>query len=330
MQFTTNEELQDFAQSIAQEIQGAVLDWDNSRARSQQSEARVLGMSDLGGCLEFIRATIAGDKKAPATRLKLAAVVGTALGDLVESAATKFLEGTVTQGRVTVTLPISGIKVSGSTDMRRSRKILVDLKTKDGTDTVRHEGPSLENIVQISGYLVGGNQQGDLDDDAVAVLVYIDRSGRDPQFYGYAITMDQAIGYLEMADARLEDVAKALQTGEVAGYLRDKPESWCYHVECPFYNQCWEGYEPTEELHPDEEEQVRLYDKGRAMAKAGANMQREAKTALYTDPDHNVQGTGRNFQIKWVPTASSSGTIYDKIDVRALRKPAPDSEGEPY
>lgn len=332
-EFVTREELQEYGQKLGQEIRDAVITWDNNRARSQQSAARVLGMSNLGGCREYIRATVAGDAKELPTRLNLPAVAGTALGALVEEAATVHIPGMVAQGSVTVTLPKSGITVTGSTDLRKNRKNVIDLKTKDGLDGVRYEGPGLDNLVQLSGYMVGLLQAGEVDDDATGHLVYIDRSGRERDFWTYSITMEEAHTYLAAADERLEDVALALQTGEVASYLRDKPESWCFAVQCEFYKQCWEGYMPTERLHPDEEKAVKLYADGRDRAKEGVNMQREAKALLYTDADHNVQGVGQELEIKWVPTESRNG-IYDKIDVRKRTRPLPPIEetvaDEPY
>ena len=317
--FVTREELQDYGQQLGQEIVDAVIAWDNNRDRTKQAQARILGMSNLGGCREFIRATVAGDPKGETTRLNLPAIVGTALGDVVEKAAVAHIPGMVAQGKVRVTLPKSGITVEGSTDLRKDRKNVIDLKSKDGLDGVQYEGPGLDNLVQLSGYMVGLLQADEVDDDATGHLVYMDRSGRDRSFWTYSITMEEAHGYLAAADERLEEVAVALQTGEVASYLRDKPESWCFAVGCEFYKQCWDGYQPDGRLHPDEEKLVALYDAGRALAKQGANMQREAKAKLYTDPENNVQGVGRKLQIKWVPTASRNG-VYDKIDVREVEE----------
>lgn len=316
----TSLDSQEYGEYVGGVIMRSVKAWEDAKPRTVQSQQRVLGMSDLGGCREFIRATIAGDPKDNDNRVSWPADIGTWVGDGVETAVTSHVSGASSQGRLTVTLPKTGIQVSGSTDIKFDRHTLVDLKTKDGTDTVRTEGPSLGNRVQLSGYLVAGIQAGELDEDAVGVLVYLDRSGRDVKPWTFTITAQEARGYLEAADDRLMDVAKALQTGEVATYLRDMPESWCFHTHCPFYTACWEGYQPTGALTDFEEADVALYDKGRAMKKEAENIIRDAKTRLYTDPDHKVEGVGKRFKIKWVERSDSSGYMYSTIDVREMNR----------
>ncbi len=331
MEFVTNAELQAYGQGIADELAAALAQWDDSRERSKQSEARILGMSSLGGCREYLRATIAGDPKGKPTKLKLPAIMGTAGGDVIEEAARKFL-GATTQATITVTLP-NGMKVTGHTDIIRSRKAIVDLKSKDGIREVAADGPSFENLVQIAGYQIGGIQQGLLDEDAVGVLVYYDRAGNDKTFYAHTITLEQAEGYLQAAVERLDDVAKALTTGVTpARHLQDKPESWCFHTQCEFYNQCWDGYLPLDQrLDPGQEEAVNRYERGRDLDKLSKEMQRTAKAELYPDYDHRVEGVGRTVDpdgqvpvIKWVARTGKDGQVFDSIDVRRI--PAPKRE----
>lgn len=331
MEFTTDEELQAYGQATADEIAAALTQWDENRDRSKQSAARILGMSDLGGCREFIRATIAGDPKMPPTKLKLPAIIGTAGGDVIEEAATKYLPGATSQQTITVKMG-SGIVVTGHTDLIRDRKRIVDLKSKDGIRTVAVEGPSFENLVQLSGYLVGGIQQGLLDDDAVGILVYWDRAGNDKTFGSKTITHEQAIAYLMAADERLDEVSKALADGTPAParWLQDQPESYCFHIQCEFYQQCWAGYMPVGDIIDDAQEAaVHQYEKGRDYKKLGDQLQRQAKAQLMPDWDHRAEGAGTTPDdngevavIKWTTREGRRpGEMIDSIDVRRI--PAP-------
>lgn len=329
MEFITNEELQAHGQGVADEIAAALTEWDNNRARSKQSAARILGMSDLGGCREFIRATIAGDRRELGTRLKLPAIVGTVGGDVIEEAASAMIPGSKAQATITVELP-NGMKVTGHSDFIRDRKTLVDLKSKDGVKAALAEGPSFENLVQLSGYMVGAAQVAKIDWDAVGVLVYWDRAGNDKRFGAYTITMEQAQGYLAAAVERLGDVAQAIAAALPAPvkHLQDKPESYCFHIQCEFYYQCWAGYMPDGRLQPGQEEAVKLYEKGRELKKTGDQYQRNAKAELFPDYDHRVEGigyqtdeNGEALSVKWVTKEGARGQLIDSIDVRRVAVP---------
>lgn len=322
-----NDELQALGQDVGRWIMQTIGDWQTNTARSQQSTSRVLGMSELGGCREYIRASIAGDEKKFPNELKWAAFVGTAVGDVAEHAIAERESRVQTQRDVTVTLP-SGIQVGGHTDAILGPNLFIDFKTKDGTEEVSlaPNGPDYKEKVQISGYFVGLVEEGVLTKDASAHLVYLDRSGRDSRSWVYSIDYPTAVGWLASADERLEDVAKALTTGEVAGHLRDMPESWCYNTGCPFYEACWgeEEYNPTAPLGTTYDEALRMYDEGRKLVKQGDNLQRAAKAQLNPEPgndDKLVVGRGSEFQIKWTlrPTGQQQ-IMRPAIDVRALPK----------
>ena len=324
--FDNDAALQAHGQAIANEMAAALAAWDNGRARTQQSKARILGMSDLGGCREYIRATIAGEPRVIDDRLNLPAIIGTVGGDAIEAAAKTAIPGSTSQATITVTLP-SGRTVTGHSDFIRDRKNLVDLKSKDGVLDLQYEARSLENVIQVAGYHVGGVQQGLLDEDSIATLVFWDRAGNDKQFFGWSMTLAQSRAWLELADERLDEVAQALATGETpARWLQDKPESWCFHTKCEFYANCWAGYMPTDRLDPKAEPFVAQYERGRDMKKAGDEMQRKAKATLFPDYDHRVEGEGRTpdaggkvLSIKWTSKEGRRpGEFIDTIDVRRV------------
>lgn len=313
------------------EIHDKLRDHDGNRARSKQSSARVLGMSDLGGCREFIRATVAGEERVPDTRLKWAAFVGTALGDYIEKALADEA-GAEIQQYVTLTLPKTGIEVSGSTDVVIYDNHLIDNKTKDRLDAVQKDGPSMKYLVQLSGYFVAMVQAGRMTEEGTASLVFFDRSGAQEYPWAYTIGYAEAVSYLEWAEERLEDVAAALTPEaaypDAAGrYLRDEPESWCWHVRCPFQPACWgtKDYEPTGVIeHPEHIRAIELYDEGRKLAKAGEGLQREAKTVLgaYRPADEDaVEGVTADGRWSLKFTLTDGGRyVSRRIDLRERKR----------
>jgi hypothetical protein len=183
-----------------------------------------------------------------------AAVVGTLLGDLLETVASERI-GALTQVPVTTTLP-NGLAVSGTADMVfPERNALADVKSKVGLSDVRKEGPSLENLCQVSIYTLGLVQAGILSEGATASLLYVDRSGVEQDIYEVELSWDRIEYFITVVVDRLADVVEAqehIDNGEVewARALRDKTPPFCYskRVMCPFRDLCWEG----SEWNPDE------------------------------------------------------------------------------
>lgn len=314
-------EVAEFGQALGDGIHQAMTDYQNNAARTQQSAARVLGMSDLGGCREYIRATVGGEPRDGTIALKWAAAVGTAVGDWVEQAIGAMFPDAVLQETVTLMHKVTDdltISVTGHLDARIGRSAIVDLKTKDGLTEVIREGASWENLVQVSGYLVGAHQMGLVDDDASAHLVYLDRSGSESVPHVISIPMERALLILEANAERLQDVAAALASGRTAP--RDKPESWCFNVGCPFYKLCWEGYEPSGVIeHPDELKAVREFVEARAAANE-ANALRLAKRAALKGIEGRTQGLdGMPEQVvRWTITAGQHRES-EKLEVREAK-----------
>lgn len=312
------ESIEELNQQIGDDVYAALTEYQNSFARNKQT---YLGMSSLGGCREYIRATIAGDAHGePNGPLKWAAFVGTAVGDAVEKGLEQ-TRGAKTQHRTTVTLP-SGIEVSGSTDAVLYEKRLLDFKTVNGFDDIIKDGPSVKYRVQVSGYLWGFIQAGQLPKDSTAHLVYLDRSGKNPHPYVWSCTAEEAWGWLEHADQRLADVTQALQTGEEAGALRDEPESWCWYTGCPFYSNCWAGYQPTEQITAERHiAAMRKYDEARALAQSAKRMQDEAKRELGGfEPAEPVTGYTDDYLLQWTLFESRQGVVMRRIDLRKKGK----------
>lgn len=330
----TNIELQAHGQALGDEIMHQMYLAQSGSARSQQSASRVLGMSELGGCREYIRASVSGDEKTPERGLRWAAFVGTALGDYMEhTLASRPGSKAILQERLTLTLS-SGITVTGSGDVINPVPLvqydntIVDFKSKDGLATIRREGFTSKEKIQISGYVVAAVQNGVISaEGAIGLLMGVDRSGKDKTSHTWTVDYAGALRWLEIAERRLDEVAEAMATGVTQGYLRDEPESRCWHLQCPFYKACWpEGvYQPVEPVESDfVVEQVELYKIGRKDAKVAADIQNAAKSELMgfqpVDPEHPPvsgvmpDGTTLNWILK-----NGRNDSYWQIDVREAR-----------
>ena len=231
---------------FSDELLDALVHHEAERPRSRQL---TLGPSELGGCREYIRNVMVGAPLQGNTEWPTAAVVGTLLGEHVERVAEEVL-GALTQVPVTTTLP-NGLKVSGTADIvMPERNMLADVKTKVGLSEVRKDGPSLENCVQVSIYVLGLVQGGVLREGASASLLYIDRGGTEQVLYEVTLDWERIEYFIQVVVDRIADVLDAqehIDKGEVewARALRDKTPPFCYspRVMCPFRDLCWEGSE---------------------------------------------------------------------------------------
>lgn len=298
-------------------LMGAIRAFDDARPRSLQVH---LGPSDLGHCREYIRATIAGDERHEVPVVKWAAFIGTAVGDFMETAAAAH-GGARTQVPVTYHLPRHGFTISGSADLVGPRGVY-DLKSKSSIDTVMKDGPERKEWVQISTYLLGLVEAGELGEDALGTLVYYDRSGSNKQVWTQSVTVPEARGWIEVAEERLDDVVQALATGAPAGgHLRDQPEQWCFYMGCPFYRACWpEEYQPEGIItDPLIIEAMELYDYGRELAKTAKRIQEDAKAKLGVGEETPVEGRSEGWSLAW-KLRESYGVLVRQIDLRKVRK----------
>lgn len=224
------------------ELLDAFNSWSSDRPRNAQI---TLGPSDLGGCREAIRATIAGDEGLPQRPRGLdGAAIGTIVGDAIEEIF-EARRGVKTQVPVTILFEKLGLSVSGNSDILYIEgNCIEDLKSVNGLAEVIREGPSLKYAVQISAYTVGAVQAGLLKEGASAKLVYYDRAGVDKTFVVFTIPWEDVLGYIGIAEARLEQVFEVLDAGspeESRWGLRDQEPGTCFYFQCPFRLNCWGG-----------------------------------------------------------------------------------------
>jgi hypothetical protein len=320
---------------LADFLNNEVASWDNDRPRSQQV---TLGPSELGGCREYIRATVAGDPGLPETGFKAAAFMGTAVGDLIERVFGERL-GAILQREVHIQMGRTGITVAGSADAIIPAQVIeipdspvkvilqggmvVDIKSKDGLAEIEKYGASMENLIQISVYLVGAVAEGLLSKSSYGVLLYVDRSGGTKRFATVTIDYDEATRWIDLAEERLMDVDEVLEKGspeEDRWALRDKSPSWCFAVQCPFRENCWGGSEhrPTGQItHPDELEAVARYVAARDLEKQAAELKAAANKSLAGVAGITPDGT----TVSWTSTGrrDPTGEPAMRLDVRVVR-----------
>jgi len=322
---------------LADFLNNEVASWDNERPRSQQV---TLGPSELGGCREFIRATVAQDPGLPETGFKAAAFMGTAVGDMIERIFGERLMA-ILQREVSIQMGRTGITVAGSADAiipptvsKRVAKgsrvfeilaggLVLDIKSKDGLAEIEKYGASLENLIQISVYLVGAVAEGLLSKDSYGVLLYVDRSGSTKRFTTITIDYDEATRWIDLAEERLMDVDEVLAKGspeEDRWALRDKSPAWCFAVQCPFRENCWGGSEhrPTGQItHPDELEAVSRYVTARDLEKQAIELKAAANKSLAGVAGITPDGT----TVSWTSTGrrDPTGEPAMRLDVRVQR-----------
>lgn len=270
---------------LANELQQALNNWEARRPRNNQL---TLGPSALGGCREYIRATIAGDEQqgGKTDRGLDGALVGTILGAQIESVFTDEL-GYQHEVPVTINLHELGIDVAGHADtVSVERNWVGDLKSVNGLAETRNVGPSLKYLTQISGYTYGLVQMGTLKEGATASLIYYDRAGSDKKFLVYTITWEEILGYIQIINERLQNVFRALEAGspdEMRWQLRDEEPSFCHYIKCPFRLNCWGGSDWVGPETIESEEGVRAvesYVRARQAAKDADSWKRAAREAL--------------------------------------------------
>lgn len=300
-------------------VREAVRDHTMDTARSQQSAARLIGPSEVGGCRAYLARMIADVPFDESDDLKWAAFCGTAVGERLEAA----LVATYPEVRVQVPVQAelnSGLRVAGTADVVWPTAVW-DFKSVDGLESIRRTGPSFKQRVQILLYLVGLIQAGELPADATWALVYVDRSGRDdvPVVYEGGIDHD----LLEAIDERLEDVIYAVEH-DLESAPRDEPFDWC-QVACPFFRSCRGKDEHlVSGLITDERylTAIKLYQQGKAEEKVGKALADEAKQVLL-----GISGSTGEVELTWthVPEteiAAYTRAGYDRMTLKPIKRPA--------
>lgn len=299
-------------------VREAVRDHTMDTARSQQSAARLIGPSEIGGCRAYLARIIADVPFDDQDDIKWPAFVGTAVGERLEHAVAATIEGARTQVPVETTLR-SGLKVAGTADVVLPDAVW-DFKSVDGLEAIRRTGPSFKQVAQIVTYLLGLIQAGELPEDATWALVYIDRSGKDDIPVVYEGTVDDEV--LAEVDRRLEDVIYAVEF-DLNSAPRDEPFDWCMKA-CPFFLSCRGSDEHLVGgliTHERYLTAIKLYQQGKAEEKVGKQLADEAKAEL-----EGVSGSTGELELSWttVPAteiAAYTRAAYSRITLKPVKAP---------
>jgi hypothetical protein len=288
-------------------------------ARSQYAKSNRLGVSDIGYCREYARRTITGQERDTEQTDYLAAFIGTAVGDRVEDLFVDRWPGEwIKQAEVVVTLEVSGYTLSivGHPDLY-SRSALIDFKTMDGLATVRSGGATDQQRFQLSLYAKALIAEGEMDEDAVLSLIYIDRSGVEKQPHVISWRYDPDI--IREAEEWLHDVIYAVENEEEAS--RDKPRSWCEAV-CEFAPSCRGTDTDVEGLIEDPIvlNAVDVYRDAIEREKQAGKDKKSAQSVL-----EHVNGSTGKHTIRWVDIGPSEVAFtrkgYRRLDIRPVPSP---------
>jgi hypothetical protein len=214
--------------------------FDGGRDRSKQSDAGVIGVSDLHTCREKVRRTLLG-MVATDVPEKWAAIVGTYVDEGVKAARKAARPWLLHDVDLTVKLP-NGLEVPGHADEIDTQEgSVTDYKTKDKLSLVRRLGADEHDRAQRHLYYLGAHQQGLVPAEGIVRNVWIDRSGSDshPHVEQEPFSMDVVLA----AQAWYEDAIYAAKHGEDA--MKDWPRSMCSRF-CEFFTAC-RGSEPVDE-----------------------------------------------------------------------------------
>lgn len=281
--------------SLADDTRGLVDRAMTMSDRTAYANEKKIGVSDIGGCREYVRRVLLNEPySSEPSDNNLMAFVGTAVGDHLERQYLKENPDALVQSEVVVDMDIDDytVKLVGHPDVADpGRNLLIDYKTRNGLATVRKE-PIAKHKFQVTLYAKALIDEGILDEDCTLALVYVDRSGDDPQPVSHEWTYDP--GILHEARQWLSDVLYAIENGEEAS--RDMPRSWCTAY-CPYAETCRGGSDTDVEGLITDDEQVKalsvLLEAREAERKARAD-KKAAQSVL-----SNVEGHTETHTVRW-------------------------------
>ena len=296
-----------------QAITSAMRDSD----RSRYSKDKMIGVSDIGTCREYARRMILNEPWSDEQDDYMAAFIGTAVGDHLEKAALANGSVSSAQGTVVVDLDVRGYRVSipGHSDIVGDN-FVADFKSKSGLGVVRREGPSRQQVFQITLYAKALIDGGVLNDDCTVALIFIDRSGDDPDPVVFAWQYDTTI--VDEIIQWLDDVIYAVENGEEAS--KDQPRDWCFKA-CPYATSC-RGFDTDVTglvEDPTVLDAIEVYREANATIRAAEKDKKSAMSVLA-----GVAGSTGKDIVRWITIPGGhveyDRAEYQRIDIRPIKK----------
>lgn len=334
--------------TVSERVRKAI---DASMSQSERSiyaQENKIGVSDIGTCREYVRRTIIGEPWSDKQENFAAAFTGTAVGALAEIAAAKHIPGAQTQFPVIVELTVRGFSLSlpGHVDVFISRADIEtdcdetcaphlqqfcssaceeaahdevwDFKTKDGLGVVKRTGPDLQQLFQVTLYARALIDMGAVRQEGLLLsLVFIDRSGAEPQPYTFTWAYDETV--LQQAIDWIDDVIYAVENNEEAS--KDMPRNWCEAC-CPRVTACRGGDTDVSGLIDDPivRKAVEVLLEAKELKKAATKDEASAKSVL-----EGLNGSTGEHIIRWttVPESDIPATTrreYKRLNVTPIKK----------
>lgn len=328
-----SQEEADHAKAIEQRVGVAFSRTMEMSDRSAYAASNRLGVSDIGGCREFVRRTIIDEPYSDEQSDFAPAFMGTAIGALAEKAMELHggIDGIQTQVAVTVELTIGNhtLRIPGHPDLVIPKTDVWDFKTVDGLGVTRREGPKDRQWFQVMLYAKALIAMGILDPYCWVSLVFIDRSGGEPQPLVFSRRYDVAV--IAAAEEWLADVIYAVENNELTS--RDQPRTWCEKV-CPRYTACRQPDTDVEGIIDNEmvRDAVKVYQQALEEEKRAKKDKESAASALRNIagvvPDEN----GEPWTLRWIhvnPTEVPGFTrsAYDRIHLSKVKAPKAPRKG---
>lgn len=284
-------------------------------ARTQQSAQRILGPSDLGGCRAYIAHMLKDSPRDARQKPPWAAFIGTWVGEGLEQAYVALRPEAQRQVPIEVDLP-SGRHTRGTADVIDPEEdAVIDFKSLNGNESMKGSEPPFKNLAQIMTYLLGAIQMGLLTENATWNLVYVDRSGDEPEPVVLSGTLDMDV--IDRMEERISEAEYAALWGEEAP--RDEPYAMCEQF-CEFFQVCRGDWQPPGLLtEPAVVSAADRYLEGQELVKRGERLKKEAKQAL-----KGAEGSTGTAVVRWVKINGGRVEAFDRkpsirLDVRPVK-----------
>jgi hypothetical protein len=245
-----------------------------SRDRSQQTQQRILGVSDIMGCRSYGARFLAGDPFTDAD-VSQAALRGTWIHNAVLPIIAD-ARGADHEVKVDVALP-NGMTVRGHVDLiEPDPPMVLDLKTSDGLAGPRRHGADRQQRMQRHLYGAGYVQNGAWTGEAIPGLtvgnVWMDRNDLLEPPHVELEPYDPT--WLDTAATWVDEVQYHIDQGPegIANAPRDRDVFWCRNF-CPFVTAC-RGPEAVAVDEVIESDELAV---AAAMRREAIDMEKEAK-----------------------------------------------------
>jgi hypothetical protein len=315
---------EDYAEAWVADLRVAEM----SRDRSQQTQQRILGVSDIAGCRSYGARFLNGDPFTDAD-VSQAALRGTWIHQAVLPIIAE-ARGALHEVEVDITLP-SGLEVRGHADLiDPDEPSVIDLKTSDGLAGPKRHGADRQQRMQRHLYGAGWLQMAETPAERAVPNptvgnVWMDRNDLLEPPHVELEPYDPS--WLDAAASWVDEVGYYVDRDQIEDAPRDRDVFWCRQF-CPFVTAC-RGPETVAVDEVIESDELAV---AAAMRREAIDMEREAKEIRKAadavlervrDARVLVKGSAGTFRVAstWVNPSSYevNRAGYFKTDVKEVK-----------